>query len=153
MKKTIILLPILLLASCSLFPNLDLGGMFNGSSPRNDQRFEESMAYNDSVPSHNPDLTMPNDEYTIYIGTDFHVDTTWRTTAAFAKEAAAKADMVLLLGDMINAQNNYPHFWEGIRPLRESSVPWYATAGNHDIYFGQWSVFKQYFGTSTYFLR
>ena len=46
MKKLFIsiLLPFVLL-SCS--PNLDMLGMFYGQSPRNDERFEASMLYNE----------------------------------------------------------------------------------------------------------
>lgn len=139
------------LTSCGLFPNYDFAGMLFGSSPRSNQRFEDSMAYNDSVPESNPDLRMETDDYKVYVVTDLHVDSTWRCLSRWAENAVKDADMVLVLGDMVNGQGNYPHFLEGMRPLIENNVPWYVTVGNHDIYFGQWEQYKSYFGTATYF--
>ena len=142
------ILAVALVAGCSLTPNLDMVGMFYGQSPRNDARFEDSMKYNDE---HGVCRTvvLPADEYKIYIATDMHVDSTWRNTTEFARRAEADAacPFVLILGDVINAQGNYGHFLEGIKPLTKT---WFCTAGNHDIYFGQWKEFVANIGSSTY---
>lgn len=143
-----ILLSVSVLAACSLMPNYDLAGMFYGQSPRSDERFEQSMEYNDKHASR--DVVVATDDYKIYVATDMHVDSTWRNTTSFA--VAAQNDdncaFALIPGDVINAQGNYPHFLEGMRPLNKM---WFCTAGNHDIYFGQWKDFLDYIGSSTYF--
>ncbi len=147
-KSVQIFILCVLLSGCNLTPNLDIVGMFYGQSPRNDQRFDESMKINEENGYKTLDIV--SDNYVVYVATDMHVDSTWRNTLAWAQAAEADADcpFALVLGDVINAQGNYPHFLEGMNPLTK---PWFCTAGNHDIYFGQWKEYMQYIGSSTYY--
>ena len=139
----------LFLTACSLTPNLDLVGMFYGQSPRSNQRFTESMEINTANGEYTI-LNVSSNEYKVYVATDMHIDSTWLNTLLWAKIAQADAEspFALVLGDVINAQGNYPHFIEAMKPLTK---PWFCTAGNHDIYFGQWQEYKQYIGSSTYY--
>ena len=137
------------LASCNLTPNLDMVGMFYGQSPRNNERFEESMRYNEEHGVCRT-ISLPQDEYKIYIATDMHVDSTWRNTLKWATLAQndPECSFAIVLGDMINAQDNWEHFMEGMKPLTKT---WFPTCGNHDIYFGQWKDYVAHFGTATYY--
>ncbi|MBR1481302.1 MAG: metallophosphoesterase [Paludibacteraceae bacterium] len=153
-------LSVVVLSGCTtLFPNLDLVGMFYGSSPRTDVRFEQSMAYNDSAGYAH--ITVLNEEYPVYVCTDSHVDSTTRNLGKFlhAFHHDMKSPLAIHLGDLINAQGNYPRFDSAWRAsyyapteefMKVQPERLFLTAGNHDIYFGQWEQFRQYFKTSTY---
>ncbi len=149
MKKYILIALLAVVSGCSLTPNLDMVGMFYGQSPRNNERFQDSMRYNEEHGVCRT-LNLPSDNYKVYIATDMHVDSTWRNLTKFSTLAQndAECPFVLILGDVINAQNNYPHFFEGMKPLTKT---WFCTAGNHDIYFGQWKDYLELIGSSTYY--
>lgn len=157
MKKTFniifVLLAVLLLTSCdavnNFLPNWDVIGMVYGQSPRNDNRFEQSMQYNEEHLAQYADIVLTKDDYKVYFGTDMHVDSTWRNTTKFAQAAQADTEcpFAIVLGDVINAMDNYPNFLAGMAPL---SKRWFCTAGNHDIYYGQWKEYLQYIGSSVY---
>ena len=158
MMKTIYKTGVLLLlaasvTSCDSFnnflPNLDVIGMVYGQSPRNDERFDQSMSYNAEHAAQYADVVLTRDDYKVYFGTDMHVDSTWRNTQAWAQAVEDDADcpFAIVLGDVINAMDNYPHFLAGMEPLHKR---WFCTAGNHDIYYGQWAEYLQYIGSSVY---
>ena len=142
-----------LLALTSCNPNYDMPGMFNGSSVRADQRFDESMAYNKKAGySH---IVAPED-YRIYVCTDTHIDSTTYNLRSFVK--AYKSDprcrFAIHLGDLINAKGNYPRFFEAMAVNPAGYVQGkdtvFYTPGNHDLYFNQWEVYKTYIPNSTY---
>lgn len=152
MKKSLFLLPLLMLVGCKSDPlvsNYDVVGIFNGLSPKVDARFAESMAYNEEhgMPG---SLVGVEDDYVLYVMTDTHVDSTTRNvrTICRAAEMDDRCPMVIHLGDMVNAQYHYPDYYGAV--CDELTKPIVQTAGNHDICFGQWPEYKKYFGTSTY---
>lgn len=152
--KSILILPFVALAACN--PNYDMPGMFNGSSVRADERFVQSMQYNDKAGYAH--VIVPED-YRIYACTDSHVDSTTRNLEQFVK--AYKADIncpfAIHLGDLINAKDNYPRFFQAMavkpdKPVigKELGDTVFYTLGNHDLYFNQWEEYKKYIPTSTY---
>lgn len=146
--RSLPILMLLLLSACSLTPNYDMVGMFYGQSPRSDARFEQSMAYNEE---HNVCRTIdiPADDYMVYICTDIHVDSTWRNISRWTEIVnASDCEFALVLGDLINAQDNFPHFMQGIKDINKTL---FCTAGNHDLYFGQWAEYFALLGSSTYY--
>ncbi len=153
MKRAFIyILPLLLLASCN--PNLDMVGMFYGQSPRSDERFTTSQAYNDSA--HYKNIVVPNDSYVVYVCTDLHVDSTARNikkwTTIMRNDSLCQVG--LILGDMINAQHNFPRFMQAIAyddQTQKYNQPLFGTPGNHDLYFGQWDEYINNWHTSTYY--
>lgn len=160
-KKYLYMLPItisvLLFAACDPDTwNLDIAGMFANQSPDTDTRFTQSMEYNEAHGGSNITIVAPMDDYRVYVCTDSHVDSTTHNLDKFV--AAYKTDtccpFAIHLGDLINAQNHYPRFDSSIHviPAEGTDKPMYKTAGNHDLYFGQWEKFKEYYGTSTYTL-
>lgn len=155
MKKYIYPVVVLALVGCtSLFPNYDLAGIFVHSSPDADARFATSMKYTSAHPM--VSLTVP-DEYCFYVVTDSHIDETARNLSAFITDYRkdSRAEFALHLGDVVNAQGNFPRFDSAIHILPEGYTKRvndtiFITAGNHDIIFGQWKQFVDYYKTSTY---
>ena len=156
MKKPyfhIIVFCVLVLTLTTCNPNYDMPGMFNGSSIRADDRFDESMAYNEKAGySH---IIVPED-YRIYVCTDTHVDSTTRNVESFVKayKSDPKCPFAIHLGDLVNAKGNYSRFFEAMATIPEGYVPGkdtiFYTVGNHDLYFNQWEEYKKYVPTSTY---
>ncbi len=144
------LLPFILclLSSCD---RLDMSGMFWGSSARNDARFAESMAYNAEHGYQTVSTT--NDGYKVYFASDFHVNDSTQHTQHWVRAVQndVACAVAIMLGDMVNGREKYPYFMAAVEPLREASFPLFATAGNHDIYFGEWPEYVKHWGTSTYY--
>ncbi len=136
--------------SCS--GNLDLLGMFYTMSDGADTRFEQSQAYNATKTIDT--LKVASEQYPLYVFTDVHVDKTVFNLDTFTTTYLADttaAPFCLCIGDMINAQGNYPKFMTFIDKMRAAGREVYATPGNHDIYFGQWSIYRDYWKTSSYY--
>ncbi|MBQ5379071.1 MAG: metallophosphoesterase [Paludibacteraceae bacterium] len=143
-----ILAALFLLPSCSEDFTLDIAGMFSPNGETVNTRFEQSMAYNDSVGETH--LNMGADEYVVYVCSDSHVTRNSHKNldafvAAYNAETAPKT--AVHLGDIIDAQNNFAC---ADSVIRLANAPFFITLGNHDIYFKQWSVFRSYFHTATY---
>ncbi len=151
MKKIIYIVAILAVCGCQ---RLDMSGMFYGSSARSNERFANSMEYNEKHGYRS--IVVPNEEYTIHLATDFHVDKTtehleaWCDTVLADKHCAA----AVILGDMVNSREYcYPLFADGVAALKNSTTPLFAIAGNHDTYFSMWPKYLEYWGTSTYWFE
>ena len=138
---------VILLPSCN--PNYDMAGMLNGSSPEVSTRFEQSMAYNDSVGI--PAVVVPSADYRVYVCTDSHIDSIPTNLTAFVQAAAADTlcPLLLHLGDLVNAQGHIPYAVSLLTP-NQSPLTTFLALGNHDIYFNQWDEWRSYFGTSVY---
>lgn len=139
----------LLFCSCE---RLDIVGLFAGQSPNNDARFEQSLDYFNKYghqPNGQSQILLLTDNYKVYYATDSHVNKSWNNLSKWCSMAEKDIDCSfgIVLGDLIDAKDNYPNFIKGMEPLNK---PWYVTAGNHDLYFGQWKDFANYFGTSVY---
>lgn len=151
MKRNIFLLSVFtfLLSSCG--GNLDMLGMFYTVSDGADERFAQSQEYN---ATRTVDTVLVADEqYPVYVFTDIHVDNTTFNldtfTTSYLNDAVA-APFCLCLGDIINAQGNYPKFMAFIDRIRAAGREVYASPGNHDIYYGQWTTYREYWHTSSY---
>ena len=138
---------VILLPSCT--PNYDMAGMLNGSSPEVSTRFEQSMAYNDSVGI--PAVVVPSADYRVYVCTDSHIDSIPTNLTTFVQAAAADTlcPLLLHLGDLVNAQGHIPYAVSLLTP-NQSPLTTFLALGNHDIYFNQWDEWRSYFGTSVY---
>lgn len=137
----------LLLPSCN--PNYDLAGFLNGTSPEVSTRFEQSMAYNDSVGV--PAVVVPSADYRVYVCTDSHIDSIPTNLTAFVQAAAADTlcPLALHLGDLVNAQGHIPYA-VSLLPPNHLPLTTFLALGNHDIYFNQWDEWRSYFGSSVY---
>lgn len=153
MKKLTYILPfLLLLTACSKDSTLDFAGMFSSNGPSVKTRFEQSMTFNrNKGPLH---MNMGSDNYTVYVCTDSHITRkTHKNLDYFIAQyqAAPSPKFAIHLGDLIDAQLNIPcadsiiHF-----PGQTIKDTVFMTTGNHDIYFKQWDIFRDYFKTSVY---
>lgn len=140
---------------------LDIAGMFSPNGEEVGPRFAQSMAYNDSVGEIH--LEMLSDDYTIFVCSDSHITRkTHKNLDYFMDQYRSSTSipkMALHLGDLIDAQKNYPCADSILRqpgiavnqePTLPHPFPLFITPGNHDIYFKQWSIYRSYFKTSAY---
>lgn len=127
-------------------------GMFSPNGETVNTRFEHSQDYNTQVGIRHFD--MGSDDYTIYVCTDSHItkknhELLDRFIAQY--RAAASPKLALHLGDIIDAQENYPCADSILHFAGQTWSDTILTAlGNHDIYFKQWSIYRQFFKTSAY---
>ncbi len=130
---------------------LDMSGMFWPSSAGNDERFAQSMAYNEEHGYKT--ISVAADEYKVYFASDFHIDSTTLHTEQWVRAIQHDNECVaaISLGDMVNGREKYPYLMAAMAPLLDASFPLFTTAGNHDIYFGEWPEYVKYWGTSTYY--
>lgn len=156
MKKTIILSSIIALL-CACNPdtwNLDVTGMFSGSSAGIDQRVEDSFDYNNK--NGFPHIYATAESYSVYVCTDTHVDRTRENWEKFiqAYRADAGCPLALHLGDLVNAQNHWDYMRRPVdsipaNPTKKDTL--LVVAGNHDLYFNQWKEYVRLWKTSTYY--
>ncbi len=148
MKKIYIFVLAALLTACSDESTLDIKGMFSSNGEPVDVRFAQSMAYNDSVGEIH--LNMGADEYTVFVCSDSHITRkSHKNLDHFVAQynAAPAPKLALHLGDLIDAQKNFPCA-DSILALANDHL--FITPGNHDVYFKQWSIYRSYFKTGTY---
>ena len=157
MKKllsiSVIIAALALTTSCEK-GNLDVVGIIYGQSPRSDERFDNSMEYN-ALAGYRT-INIPTDEYEVYYATDLHVDSSYRNVRKWATlmRNDNNCHFGIILGDIINAVNHYEDFMEGLvfdPTTQAADKPLFATVGNHDLYYGQWSEYLKYWHTSTYY--
>ena len=152
MKKLYILsLIALTLAACTP-GNLDILGMFYTRSEGADQRFEQSMQYNDQHGYCT--IAVPQDDYHVYIASDTHVDFTTLNLDTFVTDYladATAAPFCLHLGDFINSVGHYDTCYAHLSRIWDGTGDTcFCTVGNHDIYYDQWQVWRSFFQTSSY---
>ncbi len=157
MKKNLyIVICAVLLSGCASDERvLDLAGLVSTNGESVNTRFEQSMAYNNSRGEIS--LDMGNDEYVVYVCTDSHITRgTHRNLDYFIDQYRAETapKIAIHLGDVINAQHNFPcadsilHF---AGQTDKDTV--FVTPGNHDLYFKQWSVYREYFKSGCYWFE
>lgn len=133
---------------------LDLVGMFSGTSPSIDDRFEQSIQYNAQYGY--VTLQAPAENYNVYVCTDTHITTTRNRWEYFINtyRADSLCPVAVHLGDIIDAQTDFQYVQDALLSINNqinSKDTLMAVAGNHDIYFKQWSKFIAAFKTSTYY--
>ena len=151
-KIQYIFMAVLFTACANEDSTLDMKGMFSPNGPTNQTRFEQSMAYNTLRGEMH--LDMHSDNYTIYMCSDSHITRkTHKNLDYFIDQykAAPTPKIALHLGDIIDAQKNFPcadsivHF-QG-QTIKDTL---FITPGNHDIYFKQWDIYREYFKSTVY---
>jgi predicted phosphodiesterase len=143
--------------ACGPDTRLDMVGMFAGTSPTIDERFEQSMAYNRQAGY--ATIHAPSENYHVYVCTDTHIHKTRTRWEYFIK--SYRADMLcpvaVHLGDVIDATTDFEYVEDALERHPLSQILPYKTdtlmavCGNHDIYFKQWETFIKAFKTSTYY--
>ena len=157
MKKSIAIWTIaMLLVACGPDARLDMVGMFAGSSPTIDERFEQSQQYNQQAGF--TTIQALTDDYHVYVCTDTHIHGTRTRWEHFIKSYRADllCPVAVHLGDIIDARTEFEYVEDALKrhPLIEmlpSKDTLMAVCGNHDIYFKQWEHFIKTFKTSSYY--
>ncbi|MBQ7449188.1 MAG: metallophosphoesterase [Paludibacteraceae bacterium] len=163
------ILLVTLFTSCH---RLDIAGIFNGTSPHHDARFEQSMEWNEKYCAENglekdciKKIKVDKEYYEIYWATDVHVAGTTVLLDSFVNMALGEnyvigdivfddpATAVIFAGDIIDATKNYPLFYKSIEPLENAGIPVFCTPGNHDLCFGQWTEYVEHWHTSCYWFE
>jgi 3',5'-cyclic AMP phosphodiesterase CpdA len=132
----------LLLATCTV----DLMGLF--ASDDMDVRFFERNTFQ-FLTEADRSLTLP-EEYTFLVFSDTHIE----GRDAFGLENLASVidpdvKFVVITGDVTQSglEEEVARFIEISQTI---GVPCYPMLGNHDVYFGNWSVWKELIGSSCY---
>lgn len=159
MKKNILAIGYWLLAigivcvSCGPDTRLDMIGMFAGSSPTIDQRFEQSVQYNQQAGY--ATIHALSDNYRVYVCTDTHIHKTRTRWEYFVGtyHADSLCPVAVHLGDIIDATTDFAYVEDVLKstifPTKSDTLM--AVCGNHDIYFKQWKKFIKAFKTSSYY--
>ena len=141
-----------LLTSCG--KNIDYLGLFMTNNESPDERFAQSMEYNNQ---HGYDIvTGVPDEYKVYTMSDIHVDFSTDNLDRYVSDYLADtvaAPFSLCLGDLINATGHFDYFAEHVKPVSDAGRKIYYCVGNHDLYFDQWKEYFSRFGSSTYWFE
>lgn len=144
----------LLLVACGPEFRLDLIGNISGTSPRIDQRLEDSQKYNESHPF--VTLRAPEENYHVFVCSDTHITfdvSRWQTFVGnYHKDMLCP--VAIHLGDVVDAQNHFDEVYNAFtqvptNPAKHDTLM--VVAGNHDICFSQWPAFVETFKTSTYY--
>lgn len=145
----------IIFTACGPDTRLDMVGMFAGSSPTIDKRFEQSMQYNHQAGF--ATIQALTDNYHVYVCTDTHIHKTRTRWEHFidAYRADRLCPVALHLGDIIDAKTDFSYVEEALLPnpvlLPTKTDTLMAVCGNHDIYFKQWEQFIKTFKTSSYY--
>lgn len=151
-KKICFLFLITCLAACDKY---DFMGMISPGSISVDRRFEQSMAWNET---HHPlVLHVPKDDYQVYVCTDLHTEYTTHHLTKFLnlERNDSTACLSIILGDLIHIKGAMSRVYNALTcpsSTQKHCDTVLTIAGNHDLFNDQWEDYKNYFGTSTYYL-
>ena len=142
-KKTLVLFSALAVSACSL----DIFGIF-ATAADVDTRFRESRAA--VQPS---GLAIGTNYFSFVVIADTHVYSWANGNFTRLKTKLDTNDrFVLACGDL--TQEGGLEYMTAYRGLMDSlGLPYYSTPGNHDLYFGGWTNFRDILGPSCYTLK
>lgn len=145
-KKSVLvfLLPLLFLfVTCD---KLDPAGYFYSSSTVN-ERVEQSLEKNLGQPSR--DIVVTGSEYTLLVAGDSHVGGTENLNLLIEETNSPGVSGLVVVGDLTTGhEEDFITFKQEIDLKLDR--PGFLMTGNHDLYFGSWKNFLNYFGSSTY---
>jgi len=137
-----------LLISCN---TTDVRGFLFPTGKTVEKRFAESQKCNEAQ-GKIVILTAEND-YVFYDCADIHVTKTTQNLAKFVNivNNDTLAAFAFFGGDFINERGAFPLFYSVfVDTVKPNDCPFFATVGNHDLFFGQWEDYVKYFHTATY---
>ncbi len=126
-------------------------GMIAPSGADADERFGQSMEYNDAHPI--PAIHTNSDDYRVYVMTDCHLEGETQHLDKFVNifiQDEGTVPFALCLGDLVNGDKPFDTFVSHTAAIQEAGRRMFLTIGNHDLYWGRWKDFRKSFGSSTY---
>jgi len=136
---------IILLSAVIYSCDVDFSG-FIRSTDRVEERFVQSMAYNDVHPVEN--IIVDSSHYDLLAAADLHVGTTINTEILFTYYKSSDDIALILAGDIVSGRREHYELFSEC--AEEVNKPLYMITGNHDLYFDGWKSFYELFGSSTY---
>lgn len=128
----------------------DMSVFFASPSVGVDKRFTQSEDYN-ALHLSDTLITSATDEYSILLGSDFHIEQEAKNLSKFIAIANRnKVAASIITGDITDQKGGIEVAAE---VLKRDSIhqPLRTVVGNHDLYFNQWETYKEHFGTSSYY--
>jgi 3',5'-cyclic AMP phosphodiesterase CpdA len=142
LKIFILLLFIAGIYSC----DVDFTG-FIRSTDRIEDRFIQSIEYNDNHPTEN--IIVNSSDYCLLAASDLHVGTTVNTEKLLDYYSSSDDIALLLVGDIVSGRREH---YELLHEITDTfTKPLFMMAGNHDLYFDGWKSYYEFFGSSTYY--
>lgn len=143
--RLVILLVILLFEACS--NDLDESG-FVRSKYNAQERFAQSHQFN-QIHGYRS-IVADSSTYRIIFCGDTHIGTHVHFDSILKAARIDRATALIVAGDITRG---HPENYDTLNALMSGtdSVNWFFTTGNHDLYFGSWPLFFQYFGASSYY--
>lgn len=138
----------ILITSCS---ELDLANLLLPLGTSVNSRVAESLEWNRR---HGVDtIVISTDIYCFYASSDIHAETSPRRFAKMVQreKTDSSAYFHLMLGDAIARKEAQQYVAEIVLPDSSEYKPCYTIVGNHDLFFGNWEDWINYFHTSTYY--
>lgn len=137
------------LSSCD---TLYFKGMVAPEGENADGRFAQSIEYCKSAGKQS--VTADSDNYRLYVITDTHIENNVTSnldkfTSVYLADRTA-APFMLCLGDLQNGKGDFSAFASHTAAIGASGRRMFVSAGNHDLYWGRWNLFRETFKTSTY---
>lgn len=144
-KISIFILSAIFMASCN--SDADFSG-FIRSTDRVEDRVVQSLEWNEANSVTNLETT--DDAYSIYVCSDAHIGETENLisfTNALNEDATGLG--MVIVGDIVTGkEEDYQRFDTLYQAMQK---PCFPMIGNHDLYFDNWPLFLEYFGSSTYY--
>ncbi len=142
-RLSILLLLISTLGGCE---KLDLTGLIISDVSVN-QRFEQSVKWNDTHP--NREIIITSDNYFILSMGDSHVGGTDNLNTFINIAETTNAAAIVAAGDLTTGNAGDYDVFQQVMPDQDS-LPYFLMIGNHDLWFKGWNQFYSRFGSSTY---
>jgi len=143
---------VLMFSACFLVScNIDFPGLF--ASGDLDERLKERNNFRFLSPS---DLTIPlGEEYSFIVLNDTHIengDALGLEKLNDVIKSNKKIKFVVFNGDISQngKRQDIEKFIEIAKEARSLEVPYYPVIGNHDVFFGNWTVWKELIGSTCY---
>lgn len=141
-----ILLITIVMAVSSCDSEADFSGFIRSTDRVND-RFAQSMAWNDTHPV--IEVVTTEDNYSLLVASDNHIGGTEKFEVLASTLEASEALGLVLVGDIVSGKlEDYDKYKELIAPVTK---PIFSMIGNHDLYFDGWKTYYEYFGSSVYY--
>jgi predicted phosphodiesterase len=133
---------VFLLVSC----NVDIPGLI--ASTDLDERWKERDTFNFLTPA-DRSLSL-GDDYSFIVLSDTHIEGGNAHGLEKLKDAVDDDVKFVVVNGDITQGGHFMDISKFLEIARSLGVPCYPVAGNHDIYFGNWRIWKEYIGSTAY---
>jgi 3',5'-cyclic AMP phosphodiesterase CpdA len=148
-KKTGIVLLLLAAFVGRSCKEIDPTGFLYSSDPVN-ERVEQSLEWNDMHPARK--VIVSGTEYSLLVAADSHLDGIVNLDTLISRAQKPNNAGYVMVGDLTTGRKESYSLLIQELSLK-NKVPAFLMVGNHDLFYGGWDTFYNYFGSSTYAFR